>query len=112
MVHSALPQARLIRPCLHQVSLIQNMLWTSELAEYLEDAPWPANKAELIDYCDRIGAPPAVVKNLEEIEDEEEQFESIVEIWRRKDGLAEYLAPADLDGSAAPFASYDVIDEA
>jgi hypothetical protein len=45
------------------------MLWTSELAEYLEDAPWPANKAELIDYCERIGAPPAVVKNLEEIED-------------------------------------------
>ena len=38
--------------------------------------------------------------------------ESIVEIWRRKDGLAEYLAPADLDGSAAPFASYDVIDDA
>ena len=57
------------------------MLWTSELAEYLQDAPWPANKGELIDYCERIGAPPAVVRNLEEIEDEEEQFESIGEVW-------------------------------
>jgi hypothetical protein len=57
------------------------MLWTSELAEYLQDAPWPANKAELIDYCERIGAPPAVVRNLEELEDEDEQFESIGEVW-------------------------------
>jgi len=37
---------------------------------------------------------------------------SIIEIWRRKDTLAEYLAPADLDGSGVPFASYDVVDEA
>ena len=57
------------------------MLWTSELAQYLEDAPWPATKGELIDYCERIGAPPAVVRNLEEIEDEEETFESIGEVW-------------------------------
>ena len=57
------------------------MLWTPELAQYLEDAPWPASKIELIDYCERIGAPPAVVKNLQEIEDEDEQFESIEEIW-------------------------------
>ena len=57
------------------------MLWTPELAQYLEDAPWPASKIELIDYCERIGAPPAVIKNLQEIEDEEEQFESIEEIW-------------------------------
>jgi hypothetical protein len=64
-----------------RITYSKSMLWTSELAEYLEDAPWPANKAELIDYCERIGAPPAVVKNLEEIEDEDEQFESIQEIW-------------------------------
>ena len=31
------------------------MLWTPELAQYLEDAPWPATKGELIDYCERIG---------------------------------------------------------
>jgi len=65
------------------------MLWTPELAQYLEDAPWPATKGELIDYCERIGAPPAVIKNLSEIEDEEEQFESIEEIW------PDYSAEAD-----------------
>ena len=26
------------------------MFWTLELASYLEDAPWPATKDELIDY--------------------------------------------------------------
>ena len=33
------------------------MYWTLELAQYLEDAPWPATKDELIDYADRTGAP-------------------------------------------------------
>ncbi|MBP7543827.1 MAG: DUF2795 domain-containing protein, partial [Ignavibacteriaceae bacterium] len=27
------------------------MIWTIELASYLEDAPWPASKEELIDYA-------------------------------------------------------------
>jgi len=35
------------------------MYWTLELASYLEDAPWPATKDELIDY----------------------RYESIEEIW-------------------------------
>jgi hypothetical protein len=29
------------------------MYWTLELASYLSDAPWPANKDELIDYAIR-----------------------------------------------------------
>ncbi|MBQ1487086.1 MAG: DUF2795 domain-containing protein, partial [Muribaculaceae bacterium] len=29
------------------------MYWTLELATKLEDAPWPATKAELIDYAVR-----------------------------------------------------------
>ena len=29
------------------------MYWTLELASYLEDAPWPASKEELIDYSNR-----------------------------------------------------------
>ena len=57
------------------------MLWTPELIQYLEDAPWPASKYELLDYCERIGAPPAVIKNLQEIEDEEEVFETIQDVW-------------------------------
>ena len=33
------------------------MYWTLELASYLEDAPWPATKEELIDFAIRTGAP-------------------------------------------------------
>ena len=43
------------------------MIWTVELASYLDDAPWPATKEELIDYAERIGAPLEVVENLQEL---------------------------------------------
>ncbi len=57
------------------------MIWTIELARYLDDAPWPATKEELIDYADRIGAPKEVFENLDELEDSDEQYESIEDIW-------------------------------
>jgi len=57
------------------------MIWTLELASYLEDAPWPATKDELVDYAVRTGAPIEVIQNLEELEDTEEPYESIEEIW-------------------------------
>ena len=57
------------------------MYWTLELAQYLEDAPWPANKDELIDFAIRTGAPMEVVENLQDIEDEGEMYETIEEIW-------------------------------
>ncbi|HOV99751.1 MAG TPA: DUF2795 domain-containing protein [Bacteroidota bacterium] len=57
------------------------MIWTIELASYLDDAPWPATKEELIDYAIRTGAPTQVIQNLEELEDTEEPYESIEEIW-------------------------------
>ena len=58
------------------------MYWTLELASYLSDAPWPANKDELIDFSIRTGAPLEVVENLQEIEEEEgDTYESILEIW-------------------------------
>ena len=58
------------------------MYWTLELASYLSDAPWPANKDELIDFSIRTGAPLEVVEDLQEIEEEEgEAYESIIEIW-------------------------------
>ena len=50
------------------------MYWTLELATKLEDAPWPATKAELIDYAVRSGAPLEVIENLQEIEDEGDQW--------------------------------------
>jgi hypothetical protein len=57
------------------------MIWTIELANSLDDAPWPATKEELIDYAVRTGAPTQVVQNLEELEDTDEPYESIEEIW-------------------------------
>lgn len=57
------------------------MIWTVELASYLDDAPWPATKEELIDYAERIGSPIEVVENLQELEDSDEFYESIEDIW-------------------------------
>ena len=58
------------------------MYWTLGLASKLEDAPWPATKDELLDYANRIGAPAEVIENLQELEeDDEEQYESILDIW-------------------------------
>ncbi len=55
--------------------------WTLELASYLEDAPWPATREELIDYAERTGAPFEVTENLWELEDEGEPYESMDEVW-------------------------------
>ena len=57
------------------------MYWTLELASYLEDAPWPATKDELIDYSVRTGAPSEVTENLAELEDDGQPYETIEEIW-------------------------------
>ena len=57
------------------------MYWTLELASYLEDAPWPATKDELIDFSIRRGAPMEVAENLQQLEDEGESYETIEEIW-------------------------------
>lgn len=58
------------------------MYWTLELATYLEDAPWPATKEELLDYAQRSGAPDEVIENLKEIEDEQgDTYETIEDIW-------------------------------
>ena len=57
------------------------MYWTLELASWLEDAPWPSTKEELIDYANRSGLPESVLENLQEIEEDDEVFESIEELW-------------------------------
>ena len=57
------------------------MYWTLELASSLDDAPWPATKEELIDYANRSGAPEEVIENLQELEEENEVYESIEDIW-------------------------------
>tara|TARA_B100000683_G_C12038565_1_gene369303 strand:+ start:203 stop:424 length:222 start_codon:yes stop_codon:yes gene_type:complete len=55
--------------------------WTLELASYLEDAPWPASKDELIDYAMRTGAPLEVVENLQQLQNDNENYETIEDIW-------------------------------
>ena len=64
-----------------EIKLYRIMYWTLELASWLEDAPWPATKDELIDYANRSGLPEAVLENLQEIEEDDEVFESIEELW-------------------------------
>jgi len=58
------------------------MIWTMELASYLEDAPWPATKEELIDYAVRTGTPIEVLENLQELEDSDDHTRA----WK-KSGL-------------------------
>ena len=57
------------------------MFWTPELASYLEDAPWPATKEELIDYCSRTCAAQQVIDNLLELEDNDELYEGMEDLW-------------------------------
>jgi hypothetical protein len=57
------------------------MYWTLELASYLEEAPWPATRDELIDFAIRSGSPLEVIENLQQLDDETEMFEGIEEIW-------------------------------
>jgi hypothetical protein len=57
------------------------MYWTLELASYLEEAPWPATRDELIDFAIRSGSPLEVIENLQQLDDETEMFEGIEDIW-------------------------------
>jgi len=57
------------------------MYWTLELASHLEDAPWPADKDELIDFAIRTGAPLEVIENLQELESDEDIYDSIEDVW-------------------------------
>ena len=60
---------------------LPNHVLDTRTASWLEDAPWPATKDELIDYANRSGLPEAVLENLQEIEEDDEVFESIEELW-------------------------------
>lgn len=71
------------------------MYWTLELASKLEDAPWPATKAELIDYAIRSGLPMQVIENLQEIEEDEEVFDSIEDIWHDYPSKEDFLFNED-----------------
>ena len=57
------------------------MFWTPEIAQTLQDAPWPATKDELIDYAGRVGCPQQVLDNLSELEDNDELIEGMEDLW-------------------------------
>lgn len=63
------------------IFIILFMYWSLELAGFLDDAPWPATKDELIDYAIRSGAPIEVIENLQLLEDDMEEYDSIEDIW-------------------------------
>lgn len=57
------------------------MYWTLQLATQLDEAPWPATRNELIDYAIRSGLDIQVIENLEELDEEEGEYDSMSEIW-------------------------------
>lgn len=57
------------------------MYWTLELAMSLSDAPWPCTREELLDYANRIGAPFEVIENLQDLEDDDMDYDSMLDIW-------------------------------
>lgn len=57
------------------------MYWTLELAVSLFDAPWPCTRVELLDYAERTGAPLEVIENLQELEDEGQEYDSMADLW-------------------------------
>ncbi len=71
------------------------MYWTLELASWLDDAPWPATKEELLDYAKRSGAPLAVEENLQELEDDTQPYNNIEEIWPDYPTKEDFLFPED-----------------
>jgi hypothetical protein len=73
------------------------MYWTLELASYLEDAPWPATRNELIDYAERTGAPLEVIENLNELPDDDTIYESIEDVWPDYPSRDEFLFEEDED---------------
>ena len=53
--------------------------------------PLASNKKELLDYAYRTGAPPELIQNLLEIEDEEKEFEGIDDLWPDYPDFKEFL---------------------
>ena len=56
------------------------MVWTLLLIDFLRDAPFPCNKAELLDYAERSGAPLTVIENILELEDDGEEYDGLLDL--------------------------------
>ena len=68
------------------------MYWTFELADYLNQAPWPATKKVLLDFCAREGVPLEVVENIQELPDDDTiEYVGIEDLWVDYPQRSEYL---------------------
>lgn len=76
------------------------MIWTVELAAYLDEAPFPATKDELLEWAEREGVPQQLISNLEELDDEEVDiaYESVEDIWPDYIGKEDFFHNEDEDG--------------
>ena len=75
------------------------MYWTFQLAIQLDEAPWPATKSELLDYASRSGLSMEVIENLEELEDDGEEYESMLDIWPEYEEWRDNVPDEDDDDS-------------
>ena len=76
------------------------MYWTFELADYLNEAPWPATKRVLLDFCGREGVPVEVVENIHELPDDEEiEYIGIEDLWTDFPQRSEYFHSNEDDSS-------------
>lgn len=60
------------------------MNWTLSLIEFIEfvkDVPFPCTKAELLGYAKRMGFSMAVIENLNDLDDDEEEYQDSYDIW-------------------------------
>jgi hypothetical protein len=76
------------------------MIWTVELAAYLDEAPFPATKDELLEWAEREGVPQQLITNLEELEEEDVDivYESVEDIWPDYIGKEDFFHNEDEDG--------------
>ena len=76
------------------------MIWTVELAAYLDEAPFPATKDELLEWAEREGVPQQLINNLEELEEEDVDiiYESVEDIWPDYIGKEDFFHNEDEDG--------------
>lgn len=76
------------------------MIWTVEIAAYLDEAPFPATKEELLEWAEREGVPQQLINNLEELEEEDVDiiYESVEDIWPDYIGKEDFFHNEDEDG--------------
>ena len=77
---------------------ITAMYWTFGLADYLNEAPWPATKKVLLDFCNRENVPTEVVDNINQLPDDDDVvYAGIEDLWVDHPKRSEYLHNDDED---------------